>query len=123
MPGRTPGCQDFVLPSTYCEVFIHYLPFLLGHVLPMPYATYTSSKFFVHFFHLLFDLFGRDFFPSILVVILLFWGIFLAAFLVNLLVGLSLYCTFGVEDLCKFNFGVLHLLQFCGYLHNLLFFR
>ena len=87
----------------------------------MPLTPVVS--FVVHCFFLPFSMFGRDFLPSILVVIILFWGIFLVTFLINLHVGLSLWFTFGFEEFLYFNIGVLHLLQVCGYYYNMLFFR
>ena len=90
MPGFIHGCQYSVLTLTYCKVIINYFPFLLGHVLPMPYYTYTTCKFCRAFFSSPLCLFGRDFIPCILVVIILFWGICLVLFLITSLVGLSL---------------------------------
>ena len=44
--GRTPVYQNYVLPLTSFVVFIHYIPFPLGHFLPVTYATYICCKFF-----------------------------------------------------------------------------
>ena len=61
----------------------------------MPLTPVVS--FFVHCFHLLFTLFGRNFLPSILIAILLFLGLLLVPFFITLLVGTSLWCIFGFE--------------------------
>ena len=68
---------------------ISYLSFwVMFYQCLMPLTPVTS--FVVHCFCLLFSLFGLNFLPSILVVILVFWGIFTVPFLIDLLVGISL---------------------------------
>ena len=85
----------------------------MNHVLPLPYATRIGCKFFLSCFFLIFALFGRDFLPILLVINIIFLGGVPVTILINLLVGLSLWCPFEFEDVCQFKIFVLYFLQFC----------
>ena len=105
--GVPHGHQASFLPPNYCEVGIHYIPLLLGNVQPMPYATYTSCMFCHAYFSLLLKFLGRDFIPSILVVILLFWGILILPLWIDFLVVILLWCDFVFEEFRQFEICVL----------------